>query len=552
MLFASKMKIMWLGAVLCASLLPQASSLTLHQKPIKVKVTTGTLRCTDNNTGAGFIMYSQQPVNDRWNEDKSQADFRKHTAQNFVCVRRNNESGKWEYDNNWEDETDRPNNISWRVFLPRPTDTLVAAFDFDDDKIANLNGSFKFKDFKGMSIGYAYGDLNFFPNQNHSGHPDVGEVRMNGTYIVPFEWSESSSWMSPTTTLKAPYIKNKMRHVPVKTGGMSCTDSNTGAGFIMYSKKFINARWNQDKSERDFRVHSAENFVCVRYKDNNWQYDTNWEDEAERESNVSWHIFMPDPTDVLVASVDFDNDKVLDLKSSNITYMGVPCGYQDGDLVFFPNQTQDGTEDGGEFRLAGSFIAPWPKDPATTTTTTTTTTTGTTTTPIYLQPPPNASMVKMVKRRLQGGTIRCTGDNIFPGFIMYSLEDVGLRFLNGQQLPEVRPHYAALTKSKTMAPHLICVRFKKDRWQYDSNARDDVDALKLHSRSWHDFKPRPDDVVVATVDFVKDTSKLLSRVRARSYGMQFGFYKGNMKAVNLRGGNLEFKPGWFISWGHPK
>eukprot|EP00933_Yihiella_yeosuensis_P042474 TRINITY_DN3706_c0_g5_i1.p1 TRINITY_DN3706_c0_g5~~TRINITY_DN3706_c0_g5_i1.p1 ORF type:complete len:547 (-),score=72.12 TRINITY_DN3706_c0_g5_i1:94-1734(-) len=535
--------------VISAVLLNGARAITLHrqhgnQNPVKrvagmkvLGVKTGGLRCTDNNTGSGFIMYSQQYVNDRWQEDKAQADFRKHTAQNFVCVRYNNR--KWEYDNNWADEAaelDRDSNVSWHVFIPRPTDILVAVADWSENPkglhITNLKEAFNYTDFHGLKIGYAAGDLNFFPNEFISGHADVGEIRMNGTFIEPFSFVKAI-W--PDTTPRPPTVILKNGHMnrSIPTGSISCSDNNTGSGFIMYTQKPVNTRWSLDKTENDFRKHTASNFVCVRFNGQNWQYDSNWEDEKERASTESWHNFIPVLTDVLVAQVNYAADTVTDLKGANMTYKTIHGGYTDGDISFFPNQGWNGEADNGEFRLTGSYITLPPIPTPTTTTTTTTTVPGTTSTPVFFQSAP-INGTKLVNRKIDAGEIACTGDNIHPGFIMYSLQDVHLRF------------FGASPKLHT-STNFVCVRMKNDKWQYDTKARD---VMNLHQPSWLDFHPVPTDVCVAAVDFVKARARSLKGVRARSYGMQLGYSSGDLHFIRSK--NIGDYKVWgrnFVSWG---
>eukprot|EP00933_Yihiella_yeosuensis_P002581 TRINITY_DN1043_c0_g2_i2.p1 TRINITY_DN1043_c0_g2~~TRINITY_DN1043_c0_g2_i2.p1 ORF type:complete len:942 (-),score=133.47 TRINITY_DN1043_c0_g2_i2:59-2884(-) len=322
----------------------------------RISVVTGGLSCTDNNNGTGYIMYTSQDVNSRWNRDTSQLDFRKHSAKNFVCVRYANKS--WQYDCNWADEADRISNASWYEFVPASTDVLVAQVDFTQDRVVSLMNN-HMGTMNGLQLGFQKGDLAFFANQWASGPSanarvvnDTGEFRITGSYIfahVPVTTTTTTT----TTTMRA----MNGTGFPVVAGGISCTDANNGSGFIMYSVKKLNERFTIDADELTFRKHSTKHFVCVRRRDQKWEYDTNWADEPGRSSNVSWHDFDLNPTDILVASVDYSTKVVKLLNGTQIPNTdGADLGYKTGDLQIFANQDPSGARDDGEFRVAGTYF----------------------------------------------------------------------------------------------------------------------------------------------------------------------------------------------------
>eukprot|EP00933_Yihiella_yeosuensis_P004508 TRINITY_DN108880_c0_g1_i1.p1 TRINITY_DN108880_c0_g1~~TRINITY_DN108880_c0_g1_i1.p1 ORF type:complete len:574 (-),score=95.43 TRINITY_DN108880_c0_g1_i1:96-1583(-) len=462
-------------------------------------------------------MYSKQNVNVRWNRDAYQADFRKHSAQNFVCVRFRRTV--WEYDANWADEEDRASNQSWHPFLPKRSDILVASVDFGSDRAIALNGT-KNLIFKGVRIGYSSGDVHFFPNQDMDGRQDVGEFRLNGTYINAYPWDPDPP-DPPIMPDTAPELINSVFTKLYITGGLvRCTDNNTGAGFIMFSLEEINKRWNLDKTENDFRQHTARNFVCVKYGGDNWFYDSNWEDEPDRASNRSWHSFIPAATDILVAEVNFDQDKVVDLKGTNLTSNGIALGYSDGDLNFFANQGMAGAVDAGEFRLTGSHFIAYNKHIISTTTTTTTTTGKTTTTTTTIADKPRTVLV-----RITTGGFRCSDKNLGSGFIMYSKQYVNDRW----KAPNRKNVFSKYHNAK----NFVCVRYKNRAWQYDTNWEDEikVDPSVKGSSSWKNFTPVATDAVVATVDYTTDKVKMLKGANMKYQGMQLGFQGGDLEVA---------------------
>eukprot|EP00933_Yihiella_yeosuensis_P016464 TRINITY_DN1405_c1_g1_i1.p1 TRINITY_DN1405_c1_g1~~TRINITY_DN1405_c1_g1_i1.p1 ORF type:complete len:943 (-),score=156.18 TRINITY_DN1405_c1_g1_i1:108-2936(-) len=316
----------------------------------RVNVLTGGLSCTDSNTGNGFLMYTEQGVNSRWGNK-----FKNHMAQNFVCVRFEN-SSKWEYDTNWEDEPDRPApKTSWHKFTPVATDILVAAVDYAGPRVKDLKG--QNTRFQGIQQGYVEGDITFYPGQFVPGYPDPGEFALSGSYIARHA-QPAVATASPATaasTASATPTAGSAR-TRVTTGGMTCTDTNMGPGFIMYSAQSVTARFSQGAYSQAFTNHAAKNFVCVRIFNQHWQFDTNFQDEASATRRASWYTFTPNASDVLVASVDFSRDTVTDLKGQNTRYMGIQAGYADGDLKFFANQYTLGYQDPGEFNVQGSYI----------------------------------------------------------------------------------------------------------------------------------------------------------------------------------------------------
>eukprot|EP00933_Yihiella_yeosuensis_P015954 TRINITY_DN1377_c0_g1_i1.p1 TRINITY_DN1377_c0_g1~~TRINITY_DN1377_c0_g1_i1.p1 ORF type:complete len:559 (-),score=86.48 TRINITY_DN1377_c0_g1_i1:115-1791(-) len=331
----------------------------------KLLFNAGGFRCTDGNTGKGFLMYSKQPVNDRWKKDKFQADFRQHTASNFVCVRYNR--GRWEYDTNWADEKDRASKRSWHKFWPLNTDVIVASVDYVSMKLKDLKGmNFKHS---GMQMGYSAGDLQFFPNQGVRGKLDYGEFKVNGTFVVDYNYP------------KAPMHINNFR-VPLhdEATSFSCSsNANAKAGFVMLANATILKRFNINLTAEPTAVSQRNHkFLCVQYNHSKWLYDANWRKKP------SWVEFVPDPSDIVVASINYTTGEIKRIEGTNVRYSGMQMGFAGGDLWVFTTKQSVGdiAKQRRKFRVSGDVLRVYskyahaipPVGPPTTTTTTTTTT----------------------------------------------------------------------------------------------------------------------------------------------------------------------------------
>eukprot|EP00933_Yihiella_yeosuensis_P024510 TRINITY_DN1900_c0_g6_i1.p1 TRINITY_DN1900_c0_g6~~TRINITY_DN1900_c0_g6_i1.p1 ORF type:complete len:932 (+),score=129.59 TRINITY_DN1900_c0_g6_i1:47-2842(+) len=261
-------------------------------------------------------------------------------SENLVCVRYHNY--RWQYLSKWARRATRKYQNAWRDFNPAATDILLAEVLMYENIAVDLRG--KNTKYMGIQLGYASGDVTFKPKIHWIGSFKLSEIQVAGTFIDSWEIGS-----------QVPVAGG----MAVQTGGLACSDRNVGYGFLMFTRAPVNDRWKLDTTQNDFRWHVARNFVCVRNLYGKWQYDTNWEDEADRVSRISWHDFTPLPTDILVASVDFTRDSVSDLKGTNEKYLGIQQGYADGDLTYYANQAADGTRDLGEFRITGGYILPF-------------------------------------------------------------------------------------------------------------------------------------------------------------------------------------------------
>jgi hypothetical protein len=75
------------------------------------------------------------------------------------------------------------------------------------------------------------------------------------------------------------------------------------------------------------------------------------------EKTNAYYAFTPEPTDILVASVDYTNDIVTSLAGQNSNVNGIVSGYASGNLTFTANRW-GGTANPGEFEISGSQFTP--------------------------------------------------------------------------------------------------------------------------------------------------------------------------------------------------
>eukprot|EP00434_Breviolum_minutum_P033361 symbB.v1.2.029519.t2/scaffold3162.1/size62156/3 len=92
-------------------------------------------------------------------------------------------------------------------------------------------------------------------------------------------------------------------------------------GFLMYTKANRDTRWSTTTAATGGY---AENLVCARFTGREWQYL-----EAS-----TWTKFIPVPTDVLLARIEFDNSTITSLKGEDQEFFTVKMGFVDGDLEF--------------------------------------------------------------------------------------------------------------------------------------------------------------------------------------------------------------------------
>eukprot|EP00933_Yihiella_yeosuensis_P080281 TRINITY_DN9369_c0_g1_i1.p1 TRINITY_DN9369_c0_g1~~TRINITY_DN9369_c0_g1_i1.p1 ORF type:complete len:642 (-),score=85.91 TRINITY_DN9369_c0_g1_i1:465-2390(-) len=481
---------------------PTAESLKRSANTSSVKIQAGHLRCTKENKGAGYLMYSKLPVNERWQDDTEQSTFRKHTAFNLVCVRFH--QGKWQYDRNWLDEKDRSSNVSWHYFTVRTDDVGVARLDFTANTVTSMVG--KQMRYEGMQMGYVKGDIKFQVDSQRR-----CKYHSSGNLFYP--WPATFSHVAAKG--KAPVPLQPKNQYLATTGVFRCSDEKKGKGFIMFSKTAVNKRWNADKVQDDFRKHTAKNFVCVRYdtQEKRWQYDSYWASEPDRDSNKSWHYFIPVDTDMVVAAIDYEKEEIKDLKGVHFKHSNLSIGYQLGDIKFFMFQNAKGQRQRSYYRMTGHFLLGFDRDP-----------------PPVQRPRPGivTKTVDFVHKDKKNRSISCTDENSTTGFIMFSPQPLATRLnMSTYKLDKDGPSKAHLQEA--MKKGFTCVRFKNHRWQYD--------AYWTSNHSWHTFIPNVTDIVIASVNYKTNAVTLTQGTNVRYAGMQMGYGSGNIKITSTKGPN---------------
>jgi VCBS repeat-containing protein len=255
----------------------------------------------DNATGTGFLLYSLQDVQDRFD------NIEEENAAKLIAVRQNGD--QWQY-------THREGEIVWIDFTPVESDRLIAEIDFDADTIEGLIGFDSFVG--GVKAGYATGDLTFTPNSWNSTF-NVGEFQVSGSQF--------------TIGSQLPIGELGM--------GIAANDNATGTGFLLYSSETVQSRFTGIYSS------NASHFVAVRHNGGQWQF-------TQREG-VGWSNFTPVSSDRLVAQIDFDADTIEGLRNINAEFAGIKAGFLESDLLFFANRW-NGTGNTGEFEIEGTYF----------------------------------------------------------------------------------------------------------------------------------------------------------------------------------------------------
>ena len=75
---------------------------------------------------------------------------------------------------------------------------------------------------------------------------------------------------------------------------MAGQDGATGTGYMMYSEENLKTRFAAHPPS----VWAADHLIVVRFQNGQWEYDT----------NRDYYTFTPEPTDRLLAALDFTND----------------------------------------------------------------------------------------------------------------------------------------------------------------------------------------------------------------------------------------------------
>jgi len=328
--------------------------------------------------------------------------------------------------------------------------------------------------------------------------------------------------------------------------GVSGQDGATGTGYMMYSEENMKTRFAAFPPS----FWAADHLIVVRYKNGQWEYDT----------NRDYYAFTPRSTDRLLAELDFTNDTATLLVGALDTIEGmvaaIPpatwssrpmCGMgaliwansmwkerkwplflkritgqpvlnaigdqanelhdvvsmtlsasdADGDPLTY---TASGLPDG--LTLSGAILSGTAHTAGSYTVTVTVSdadgaTDSETFAWIVTESEPAILLLGDLKRGISGQD-GATG----TGYIMYSEQDLHERF-------------AGNPPSVWAADHLIVVRFS-GQWQYDTN------------RDYYAFTPVESDRLLAEVDFTSDTVTMLQGIDTLVEGISSGYVSGDL------------------------
>jgi subtilisin-like proprotein convertase family protein len=187
--------------------------------------------------------------------------------------------------------------------------------------------------------------------------------------------------------------------------------------------------------------------------------------------NLYWRDFTPFASDRLLASVNFTNDTITSLIGQAGQINGVDQGYESGDLNFLANRW-NGVGNRGEFTIEGTgFEVPAPT---------------------------NSRPLGSVNYGIAVSDA-ATG----TGYILYSVEGITSRFA-------AAPPYA------NNSNNLIAVRYFEAQWQYNDN------------NQWHELTLAPGDLLLAEVDFTRDTITTLLGQSGQFNGIDRGYVSGDL------------------------
>lgn len=260
----------------------------------------------DNASGTGWLLWSEEPVGQRFSP-KPHRD----NAEHFIAVSYTN--GQWYFDNN-------------RVltpFSPLPTDCLVAEIDFSNDSISVLHGS----------DDVVFGVDSGVSNNLISAIADRWNGELNRGEF------EISSGNSSAASCSASIMLGQLG------SGIAALDNAAGTGWMLWSEEPVHQRFSPSP-HRD----NAEHFIAVSYTDGQWYFD----------NNRVLTPFSPEPTDCLVAEIDFSNDSIAVLPITGTVIFGINSGVPSNFISVAANRWNDEFNAGEfgltEFRESGGTI----------------------------------------------------------------------------------------------------------------------------------------------------------------------------------------------------
>ncbi|MCA9175738.1 MAG: peroxidase family protein [Planctomycetales bacterium] len=380
----------------------------------------GEIAVHDGATGAGFVLYSQESVRQRFGLSLASG-----MSDHFVAVV--HEQGQWQYDDGAQ---------LW-PFTPVESDRIVADVDFSTGNVQRLTGVSERGSVpdgqRGVQSGVTRGDLQF-----------TSEA---GAYAVSGTWFEGVA-SSPGLTFSV----GALHH------GIAARDGATGHGFLMYSHERIPDRFQRIPSG------VSEHLIVVTYRDGGWKYD----------NNGGLGDFVPQPSDVLLAEIDYGAGRIASLQGWAGERYGIRAGYAEGDLEFFGNQFA-GLPNAGEFEVSGTHFS--------------------------------LAAPELVGRRELGAVnmgISANDAGVGAAFILHSAESLFTRF-------------AAAPPVAGNSEHLIVALWKDGAWHYDANGM------------VRPFEPRPSDVILAELDYGTGRVTPLAGAMSIRHGITAGYLRGDLE-----------------------
>ena len=202
-------------------------------------------------------------------------------------------------------------------------------------------------DFAGVKIlrktsGYPTSPTDGTVVYNSTGTSYTDTSLINGAiyYYKAFSYDNEPNYASGIRNTATPRNGGETRSIIPINYGIACQENATDTGYIMYSHQDVFTRFivNPDS-------HNSDHLIAVKYISGFWRYD----------NNGSYYIFPVQPTDVLIAEVDFSNDTINDLQGVSGSEYGIEKGYQNGDLTFHANWW-NGVANPGEFTVDGTYF----------------------------------------------------------------------------------------------------------------------------------------------------------------------------------------------------
>ncbi|MEM7338952.1 MAG: galactose oxidase-like domain-containing protein [Actinomycetota bacterium] len=123
--------------------------------------------------------------------------------------------------------------------------------------------------------------------------------------------------------------------------GIAATDTATGTGYLMWSEHSVHTRFAANRPH----TRNADHLIAVVWTGTHWTYDNRREPVP----------FIPNPTDCLLAQLDFTNDTATTLQGTTTIINGIDSGYTIGDLTVTPNRWSN-NRNNGEFQATGTQV----------------------------------------------------------------------------------------------------------------------------------------------------------------------------------------------------